>query len=386
MLLLLLPVALTLRMTQAAGNTGERNSGVFMSVGLHGESALESQSHDHQAHGRQAVELPKGVTPDVDEISSLLAETSFGESALLSNLQAQYLATVRMGILGGLNHAAHTNPNRGASTDLHKRGTCLNFDWFRNRTIDECLMKWDANERLLRIEQLYRKVRNEGVAGDLMECGVWRGGATVYMKALLRAFGDESHRRVWVSDSFNGVPDALRQVDREKLANVKKVPKDINQMNLSQWGGVVYEPDLNGSVVKKHMLTVEQEAVRNNFIRFGLLDDGVKFLPGYFNEVLPTVHSHGLQKIAVLRVDGDLYSSTRDVLDNLYELVTPGGFVVFDDYPLPQSRRAIEDFFHEKGLDWSILQTDRITLEEKLPGHEKDEINVNAYFQKPGKI
>jgi len=291
-----------------------------------------------------------------------------------------------MGILGGLNHAAYTNPNRGASTDLDKRGNCLNFDWFNNNTIDECLMKWDANERLLKVEKLYRQVQQKNIPGDLMECGVWRGGVTVYMKALLRAFGDEQNRNVWVSDSFNGVPDQVRQEAREKLSTVKHTPADMNKDDLGQWGGLVDEPDLNGKVVQKHMLTVEQKLVTDNFQRYGLLDSGVHFLPGYFNETLPTVRDHGLKQLAILRVDGDLYSSTMDVLENMYDLVSPGGYVIFDDYPLPQSRRAIEDFFHSRNLDLGILKTDRITDEEKLPGHETDEINLNAYFQKPETI
>lgn len=358
------------------------NGAVAVAVGLHGET-MEDIGNDGKSQQRALAELPRGVSPDVDKVSASLADATSGQEALLSNLQAQYLATVRMGILGGLNHAAITNPNHEASTDLDKRGNCLNFDWMNNRTIDECIMKWDANERLLRVEQLYRKAKASGVAGDLMECGVWRGGVTVYMKALLRAFGDEANRRVWVSDSFNGVPDQLRQVERESLADVKKTPAEFHKEDVEQWGGLVDEPDLSGKVVKKHILTVEQELVRDNFARFGLLDDGVKFVPGYFNESLPTVRDHGLRKLAVLRVDGDLYSSTMDVLTNLYDVVSPGGYVIFDDYPLPQSRRAIEDFFRDQKLDIGILKTDRISDEEKTLGHEEDEINVNAYFQKP---
>lgn len=370
----------------AQASRGEPASDVLMSVDKHGDLSQEFEG----AGTRSVAELVRGVTPDVTQVSRLLAEVSSGDEgkqALLSNLQSQYLATVRMGILGGLNHAAFTNPNRGASTDLDKRGDCLNFDWMNNNTIDECLMKWDANERLLRVEQLYRKIQKTGIEGDLMECGVWRGGVTVYMKALLRTFADEKDRQVWVSDSFNGVPDQVRQQDREALDSVKKVPTDTNKDDLGQWGGLVDEPDLTGKVVQKHMLTVEQTLVRDNFARFGLLDNGVKFLPGYFNESLPTVRDQGLQKIALLRVDGDLYSSTMDVLDNLYELVSPGGYIIFDDYPLPQSRRAIEDFFRAKKLDIeTLLKTDRITDEEKTEGHETDGINMNAYFQKPEAI
>jgi len=282
-----------------------------------------------------------------------------------------------MGLLGGLNHAAFVDPNRGATRDFSVRNQCLIRDWQSGATLDNCIMKWDANERLLRVQDLYEKIRAAGVKGDLMECGVWRGGMTVYMKALTRAFNDKS-RNVWVSDSFNGVPNAARQ-DSE---NLYEVPQFVKDMDRRQWGGSVLERGIDGQAKEKNILTVEHELVRDNFVRFGLLDDQVKFLPGYFNESLPEVSQHGLKQLALLRVDGDLYTSTMDVLRNLYDFVSPGGYIVFDDYALPQSRRAIEDFFKLKGLDLDLLKTDRVTPEDKS-FDPRSEINLNAYFQKP---
>jgi len=307
--------------------------------------------------------------------SFLKAKTD--DTQLMKNLREQYLSTVRMGILGGLNHAAYTDPNRGATTDYRLRNECLVRDWQSGATLDNCIMKWDANERMQRVGDLYKKVQEQGIPGDLMECGVWRGGITVYMKALLRAHGDES-RRVWVSDSFNGVPNAARQDDSDSY----EVPDDVKQMDRNQWGGSVAERGLDGKVHTKNILTVEHELVRDNFVRFNLLDEGVKFLPGYFNESLPEVAKKGLTQLAILRVDGDLYTSTMDVLLNLYKHVSPGGYIIFDDYPLPQSKRAIEDFFKQENLDLSLIKTDRVTKEDTSFDPNSD-INRNAYFQKP---
>merc|ERR1711904_268103 len=129
--------------------------------------------------------------------------------------------------------------------------------------------------------------------------------------------GDDT-RNVWVSDSFNGVPDAKMQ---ESHPGFLEIPSDVRKMDFEQWGGHVTERDTEGHMKEKNLLTVEGKLVKENFKRFGLLDDKVKFLPGYFNETLPRVRDQGLQKLAVLRVDGDLYSSTKDVLTNLYPLV-----------------------------------------------------------------
>ena len=82
-------------------------------------------------------------------------------------------------------------------------------------------------------------------------------------------------------------------------------------------------------------------------------------------------------------VDGDLYSSTMDVLENLYSLVSPGGYVIFDDYPLPQSQRAIHDFFKKQGLDRDLLKFDRFTKEEQPVEFKGSGINHYAYFKKP---
>jgi len=221
---------------------------------------------------------------------------------LLGKLQDRYLNTVRMGLLGGLNHEASTDIDQQATTDPGKRNECLAKDWTTGSVLDNCIMKWDANERLLRVQDLYKKVRQQGIPGDLMECGVWRGGVTVYMAALLQAH-DDSSRNVWVSDSFNGVPNALRQAETSK-----DVPDDVRDSDERQWGGSVSERGVSGEVEKKNILTVEQVYVRDNFKRFDLMSENVKFVPGYFNESLPFVSKKKLKRLAILRVDGDLYT------------------------------------------------------------------------------
>ena len=103
--------------------------------------------------------------------------------------------------------------------------------------------------------------------------------------------------------------------------------------------------DFDGAAEKtRHLLTVGEQLVRDNFQRFGLLDEQVKFVKGYFNDTLPSIQQRGLKSIAVLRVDGDLYSSTMDVLKNLYPLVQPGGYIILDDWPFEASQNATADY------------------------------------------
>jgi O-methyltransferase len=174
--------------------------------------------------------------------------------------------------------------------------------------------------RLDQLQDAVATLLREGVAGDLIEAGTWRGGAAIFLRALLRAHGDPT-RAVWVADSFAGLPapdGRFRQDDGS-----------------SHWRS-------NG------ILAVPLAEVQANFARYGLLDERVRFLPGWFKDTLPRAP---IERLALLRLDGDLYSSTMDALGSLYPLLSPGGYVVIDDHgALPECRQAVEDFRRAEGI------------------------------------
>lgn len=152
-------------------------------------------------------------------------------------------------------------------------------------------------------------VLRQKIPGDLLEAGVWRGGMTIFMRAALLAY-QITDRKVWVADSFAGLPTTE------------------GRNETFGW--------------RKGDMAVSLEAVKHNFERYGLLDDQVVFLKGFFSDTLPKAE---ISQLSILRVDADLYSSTKDVLSNLYPLLSPGGYAIFDDYQnLPDCRRAIDDF------------------------------------------
>ena len=167
---------------------------------------------------------------------------------------------------------------------------------------------------LSNLQECIETVLRDNVPGDLIETGAWRGGACIFMRAVLRVYNSE--RRVWVADSFEGLPSATTEQDRE-------------------FGRTI---DLSGHPY----LAASLEEVQENFKRFGLLDGQVKFLKGWFKNTLP---SAPIEKLAILRLDGDMYESTMDVLTNLYTKVSHGGFIIVDDYHTWKScRRAIDEF------------------------------------------
>jgi O-methyltransferase len=168
-------------------------------------------------------------------------------------------------------------------------------------------------------------IRNN-VAGDLLEAGVWRGGTTIFMRACLFAHGI-TERTVWVADSFAGLPRPDQQAER-----------------IATWW-------------RSGDMAVSLEEVRGNFERYGLLDDQVQFLKGFFSDTLPKAP---IQKLAILRADADLYASTMDILNHLYPKLSAGGYAIFDDYKnLPDCRRAIHEYRDAHGITEEIRHIDR---------------------------
>jgi hypothetical protein len=165
------------------------------------------------------------------------------------------------------------------------------------------------------------------VPGDLIETGVWRGGSTILMRAILKARGVED-RLVWVADSFEGLP----------AADTDRYPADRE---------IAYE--------SIQALKVSQEQVEDNFRRYGLLDDQVRFLKGWFRDTLPSVAD---RHWAVIRLDGDMYESTIDALDNLYPGLSPGGYAIIDDFHLASCSRAVEDYRAEHGIEDEVRSID----------------------------
>ena len=197
--------------------------------------------------------------------------------------------------------------------------------------------------RLRNLRDLVATAISEGVPGDLIETGVWRGGACILMRATLAAFGDLG-RRVFVADSFEGLPAPDAQA---------------------------YPADLGDKHHTIEELSISLDEVKANFAKYGLLDNRVVFLKGWFKD---TLRAAPIERLAVLRLDGDMYESTTDALTALYDKVSPGGFVIIDDYGCIEAcRRAVHDFHDARGIVDPIFDIDgwgvywRKSLEAAVP-------------------
>ena len=184
-------------------------------------------------------------------------------------------------------------------------------------------------QRLTSLQHCVEAVLAEDIDGDLVECGVWRGGACILMRAVLAVYEDEA-RCVWLADSFAGVP-----------------PPDMDNYTADR----DLRLDLSADV-----LAISEAAVRANFERFGLLDERVRFLPGWFKNTLTDAP---IERIALLRLDGDLYESTIQALDALYPRLSERGFCIIDDYhAIPACRQAVTDYRRENEISDEISDID----------------------------
>jgi O-methyltransferase len=148
------------------------------------------------------------------------------------------------------------------------------------------------------------------------------------MRAVLKVYGD-TQRAVWLADSFHGLP----------RPNPERYPSDAGD---EAW--------------KNAALAIPVEEVKANFCKYGLLDEQVRFLVGWFRDTLPTAP---IEKIAVLRLDGDMYESTLDALTHLYPKLSQGGYAIIDDYAIPGCQAAVEDYRIKHQIKEALVPIDQ---------------------------
>ena len=179
-------------------------------------------------------------------------------------------------------------------------------------------------KRIHQLREACETVLREDIEGDFIETGVWRGGACIMMAAVLAEYGEgySKGRKVWCADSFKGLPNTGE-------SNLHVYPQ----------------------------LSVSKDEVRRNFAKYGLLSDNIRFLEGWFADTLPTAP---IEKLAILRLDGDLYTSTMTSLDSLYHKVSKGGFVIVDDYrSIAGCGEAVDTFMDKKGIHPTLIPIDK---------------------------
>jgi hypothetical protein len=201
------------------------------------------------------------------------------------------------------------------------------------------LINWGENNRLTllpwtALEHLHYAIKDtveRGVEGDFIETGVWAGGACILAKSIYNEV--DPHRKVYAADSFRGLP--------------KPDPK--------------YPQDNGDRHYLDPMLSVSKEQVIENFNKFGLVDDNLIFVEGWFKDTMPNLN---VEKLSIIRLDGDMYESTIQVLDALYNKLSIGGYLIIDDFHHNGCAAAIQDFRNKHGITNPIKKVDSNPLNE----------------------
>lgn len=212
---------------------------------------------------------------------------------------------------------------RDRITEAHRTGRHLRGR-LKYATIGASMV---GRARLDQLQAAIETVLDKDIPGDVVECGVWRGGAMAFAKGVLAAHRAE--RAVWLCDSFEGLP-------------VPDRPEDTVDLRAERYP----------------MLAVPANRVRALFDRLALWDDNVHLLEGWFEQTLPAAP---IERISVLRLDGDYFASTITALTALYDKVSSGGFVIIDDYgALEPCRQATDAFRRDRGIDAAVTDIDGI--------------------------
>lgn len=182
--------------------------------------------------------------------------------------------------------------------------------------------------RLENLRDLAQRALDEEISGDFIEAGVWRGGCCILMRGVLAANGVKD-RKVYAADSFAGLP-----------------PPDPRR----------YPQDDCWNFHRHKQLAVSLGQVKSNFARYGLLDGQVVFVEGPFRDTLPSLEAG---PFSLIRLDGDWYESTYVALDALYPKLSPGGFVIVDDFHLiPPCRQAVVDYRSQNEITAAMHDVD----------------------------
>lgn len=180
-----------------------------------------------------------------------------------------------------------------------------------------------TRDRLLGLQKLAHEVAQRHHTGDVVECGVYRGGSAVVLgERLLRS---TESRAMWLFDVFSGMPEPGPEDPPEAWAET-------------------------GTLVSS------EEIVRKTFLLAKVPLDPVHIVVGRYEETLPGFKP---APVAFLHLDCDWYDSVKLCMDTFYDAVLPGGAIVFDDYGWWSGcRKAVDEFLAERSLDVRLVPID----------------------------
>lgn len=234
--------------------------------------------------------------------------------------------------------------------------------------------------RLDNMQLILEDVIQRNIKGDFMETGVWKGGASIFAASVFKAY-QQYDRRVFLADSFDGIPpvnSSLFPIDQNHVGTDK-----IDILKGSHTGGI------NGVKTRCNLFFNIQsnkhyKSTPNGFdmSTVNVMDELEKrfevkpeYIVGFFKDSLPQARLDGRFKcFSVLRLDGDIYESTWQVLENAYDYLSPGGYVIIDDFGAwIGASNAVWDFREKNKINTPLVQV----------LYDENESKIGTFFMKP---
>ena len=268
-----------------------------------------------------------------------LSSTSATSLLDINDVRISYLYTLRHSLTGVLLGTDRYEPDVGRSLirkEFSVQSRLTGKDWPTFGVTMTGVKRMETLDMLLRKAYIEKKLN-----GSFMETGVWRGGSCIYASAFLHAYESDIAKdvQVFVYDSFAGLPK-------------KEHPGDARF-----WAYMNY-------------IAVSEEQVRDYYARYGMLGSNVHFVQGWFEDTVPK-HS---TKLSILRLDGDMYKSTLEVLCHAYQYLIVGGYWIIDDWNVPAATTAVSHFTGNHSIK---------DVPQPIEGTEIDDSNnVAVWFEK----
>jgi O-methyltransferase len=189
-------------------------------------------------------------------------------------------------------------------------------------------------ERLVALFQAVRHISERNIPGDIVECGVWRGGSMMAVALALKEIG-ETDRELYLFDTYEEIPD----------------PTSLDVDILGRTGSFLHEraKERNKGVPAK---TASLQEVKQNILSTGYPEDKIHFIKGKVEETIPC---SGLSQIALLRLDTDYYESTLHELNHLFPILSIGGALIIDDYGHWQGAKIAVNEYFDKHQQYPIF-------------------------------
>ncbi len=174
---------------------------------------------------------------------------------------------------------------------------------------------------------------HKNIEGDFVECGVFAGTQIAAMALANQQNGMK--KKIHLFDSFIGIPQAGPNDDETITSCIGK-------------------GDGKGSLVTTGISVCSVKAVQGHMREWGINSNQLLYHIGWFQDTIPLA-TKKIKKIAVLRLDGDLYESTKVCLEYLHPLVSKNGYVIIDDYALTGCRKAVDEYHLQIGINPKII-------------------------------